>query len=45
MKPLDVLMKRGIEGVEVVRALDYDLLLKVQDGYCVSDMMIEEVYP
>ena len=41
-KPLDSLMRRMLESSGVVRALDYDLLLKLEDGYCVSEIIIGE---
>lgn len=44
-KPLDALMKKALEKAGVVRALDYDLLLKLQDGYCVSEFLIEPGHP
>lgn len=44
-KPLDALMKKALEKSGVVRALDYDLLLKLEDGYCVSEITIEPGHP
>ena len=43
--PLDKLMKKALEKSGVVRALDYDLLLKLEDGYCVSEILIEPGHP
>ncbi len=44
-KPLDKFLKQMLESAGVVRALDYDLLLKLEDGYCVSEVKIEEGHP
>jgi flagellar biogenesis protein FliO len=44
-RPLDALMKKALERAGVVRALDYDLLLKIEEGYCVSEVMIELGHP
>jgi flagellar biogenesis protein FliO len=44
-KPLDALMKKGLEKSGVVRALDYDLLLRLDEGYCVSEVMIAAGHP
>lgn len=44
-KPMDAIMKKGLEKAGVVRALDYELLLKLKHGYCVSDFVIEEGHP
>jgi hypothetical protein len=44
-KPLDVVMRYWLERAGVVRALDYELLLNVQQGYCVSDFCIEANHP
>ena len=43
--PLDALMKKALEKSGVVRALDYDLLLKLEDGYCVSEILIGAGHP
>ena len=44
-KPLDMVMRYWLERAGVVRALDYELLLNVQHGYCVSDFHIEINHP
>ncbi|NWK55339.1 TrkA C-terminal domain-containing protein [Verrucomicrobiaceae bacterium N1E253] len=44
-KPLDVLMRYWLERAGVVRALDYELLLNVQQGYSVSDFKIHAGHP
>jgi hypothetical protein len=41
-RPMDALMKYSLEKAGVVRALDYELLLNVEHGYCVSDFNITE---
>jgi len=43
--PLDALMRRSLERAGVVRAVDYELLLKVHHGFCVSDFVMEEGHP
>ena len=45
IKPMDKLMKRMLESAGVVKALDYDLLLNLEDGYCVSEVKIEKGHP
>lgn len=44
-KPLDALMRYSLERAGLVRALDYELLLNVDDGYCISDLKIEKGHP
>ncbi|BDS08137.1 potassium transporter TrkA [Oceaniferula spumae] len=44
-KPLDALMKYSLERAGVVRAMDYELLLNVEDGFCISDFRIREGHP
>jgi len=44
-KPLDTLMRFSLERAGLVRALDYELLLNVEDGYCISDIKIEKGHP
>ena len=44
-RPLDALMRYSLERAGVVRALDYDLLLNVQGGYCVSDFTVNLDHP
>lgn len=44
-RPLDALMKVALQKAGVVRALDYDLLLKLEDGYCVSEVVIRPGHP
>ncbi len=41
-KPLDAVMKYTLERAGVVRALDYELLLNVENGFCISDFRIEK---
>lgn len=43
--PLDVLMRLSLERAGVVRAVDYELLLKVRHGFCVSDFEVEKDHP
>lgn len=44
-KPLDALMRYSLERAGLVRALDYELLLNVEDGYCISDLRMEAGHP
>lgn len=44
-KPLDTVMKKTLQKAGVVRTLDYDLLLKIEHGYCVSEMVIGPGHP
>ncbi|MBT8044023.1 MAG: TrkA C-terminal domain-containing protein [Verrucomicrobiae bacterium] len=44
-RPLDALMRFSLERAGVVRALDYELLLNVEHGYCVSDFRLESGHP
>ncbi len=44
-KPMDALMRYSLERAGVARALDYELLLNVEHGYCVSDFKIGEDHP
>lgn len=44
-KPLDGVMRYSLERAGVVRVQDYETLLNVEDGYCISDFMIEEGHP
>ena len=44
-KPMDAIMKKALQSSGVVRALDYDLLLKLEEGYCVSEVLIESGHP
>jgi len=44
-RPLDGMMRYSLERAGVVRALDYELLLKVEHGYCVSDFKIGKDHP
>ncbi len=41
--PLDALMRRWLERAGVVRVVDYELLLKVSHGFCVSDFEMKKV--
>lgn len=44
-RPMDALMRYSLEKAGVVRALDYELLLNVEHGYCVSDFKIGKDHP
>ncbi len=44
-RPMDTVMRFSLERAGVVRALDYELLLNVEHGFCVSDFQIEEGHP
>jgi len=44
-KPMDAIMRYSLERAGVVRAMDYELLLNVQNGYSVSDFKIGEDHP
>ncbi|NNC87995.1 MAG: TrkA C-terminal domain-containing protein [Akkermansiaceae bacterium] len=44
-KPLDAVMRRSLESSGVVRAVDYEVLLKVKQGFCVSDLEILDGHP
>lgn len=44
-KPLDAVMIKQLKSAGVVRAMDYDLLLKVQEGFCVSEVVIHGSHP
>lgn len=37
---VDHLIQRGLEGTGMVRALDYELLLRIQHGYVVSEIEV-----
>ena len=37
---IDTSIRRGLAGMGMVHVTDYDLLLKVQSGYCVSELEI-----
>lgn len=39
-KSLDRLIQRTLEKAGMVRALDYELLLRIQSGYCVSEVEV-----
>jgi hypothetical protein len=39
-KPLELLQRRLLEGAGNLRAVDYEVLLKVKHGFCVSDLEI-----
>jgi uncharacterized protein with PhoU and TrkA domain len=39
-RAIDFLIRRSLERVGVVRPRDYDLLLHVQSGYCVSEVEV-----
>lgn len=44
-RPMDALMRYSLERAGVARALDYELLLNVEHGYCVSDFKIGAKHP
>ncbi len=44
-RPLDVLMRRLLTRAGVIRALDYEVLLHVQDGFSVSEVELVEGHP
>ena len=44
-RPMDAVMKFSLERAGVVRALDYELLLNIEHGYCVSDFTIASKHP
>ena len=44
-KPVDALMIRYLKSSGVVRAMDYELLLKVEDGFSVSEVTISSSHP
>ena len=43
--PADRLILKTLKASGVVRAMDYELLLKVQDGYSVSEVIIHPDHP
>lgn len=43
--PLDRVMKRLLKRAGVIRALDYEVLLHVQEGYSVSEVELVEGHP
>lgn len=43
--PSDKLILKTLKASGVVRAMDYELLLKVQDGYSVSEVVIHSEHP
>lgn len=44
-EPLDRLMRRTLEKAGMVRVMDYDYLLNLQDGFCVYDGEIHDDHP
>lgn len=44
-RPMDAVMRYSLERAGVVRALDYELLLNVQHGFCISDFKISSDHP
>jgi len=44
-RPLDALMRRLLTRAGVIRALDYEVLLHVQDGFSVSEVELVEGHP
>lgn len=43
--PVDALMIRRLKSAGVVRAMDYEMLLKVEEGYSVSEVTINAEHP
>jgi len=43
--PLDAIMRKVLMSSGVVRVQDYETLLKVEHGYCVSEFIIEKGHP
>ena len=39
-KPLDAIMRRSLTKIGVHRPMDYEMLLRVREGFCVSDVEI-----
>lgn len=44
-KPVDALMIHSLRSSGMVRAMDYELLLKVEDGFSVCEVTIHESHP
>lgn len=44
-KPLDLLQRWLLESAGNLRAVDYEVLLKVKHGFCVSDLEISDGHP
>jgi len=44
-KPLDAAMRYTIEKVGAVRPIDYEMLLRLREGFCVSDVEIFAGHP
>lgn len=44
-KPVDALMIRSLKSSGVVKAMDYETLLKVENGYSVSEVTIDADHP
>ena len=43
--PIDILQRRALGAAGKLRAVDYEVLLKVKHGFCVSDLEISEGHP
>ena len=44
-KPMDAVMRYTLERAGVARAMDYELLLNVRHGYCISDFKVAKDHP
>lgn len=44
-RPLDALMRRFLTGAGVIRALDYEVLLHVKEGFSVSEVELWDGHP
>ena len=44
-QPIDALQRRLLEQSGSLRAVDYEVLLKVKHGWCVSDLELSEGHP
>ena len=44
-RPLDALMRHAIEKFSSVRPIDYEMLLRVREGFCVSDVEVVSGHP
>lgn len=44
-RPIDAVMRYSLERAGVVRAMDYETLLNVENGYCVSDFKLGGDHP
>jgi hypothetical protein len=44
-KQMDRIIQRTLTGTGMVRALDYEMLLRIQSGYCVSEVEVTDSSP